>query len=73
MSQQRKKKVVTDLINKYSSDFNYKISETAIILAAGHGKRIKSQTSKMLHKIWGKPTVQRVFEACQKGLPNLTV
>ncbi|MCB0746542.1 MAG: NTP transferase domain-containing protein [Ignavibacteriales bacterium] len=69
MSQQRKK-VVTDLINKYSSDFNYKNSETAIILAAGHGKRIKSQTSKMLHKIWGKPTVQRVFEACQKGLPK---
>ena len=27
-------------------------NEVAIILAAGHGKRIKSQTSKMLHKIW---------------------
>ena len=24
----------------------------------------------MLHKIWGKPTVQRVFEACKMGLPK---
>ena len=47
-----------------------KINETAIILAAGHGKRIKSQTSKMLHKIWEKSTVQRVFEACKNGLPK---
>ena len=25
-----------------------------IVLAAGHGKRIRSETSKMLHEIWGK-------------------
>lgn len=56
------------LIKQYSSDFNYNNKETAIILAAGHGKRIKSQTSKMLHKIWGKSTVQRVYEACKNGL-----
>ena len=24
-----------------------------IVLAAGHGKRIRSETSKMLHEIWG--------------------
>ena len=63
-----RKNIVESLITKYSSDFNYKNHETAIILAAGHGKRIKSQTSKMLHKIWEKPTVQRVFEACSNGL-----
>jgi len=62
---------VTKLINEYSSKFEYKNTETAVILAAGHGKRIKSQTSKMLHKIWGKPTVERVFEACKSGLPKL--
>ena len=56
------------LIKEYSSNFNYNNKETAIILAAGHGKRIKSQTSKMLHKIWGKSTVQRVYEACKNGL-----
>ena len=61
---------VIKLADKFSTDFNYNRKETAIILAAGHGKRIKSQTSKMLHKIWGKPTVQRVYEACKSGLPK---
>ncbi len=67
---EKRKKTVNDLIKKYSSTFDNKKNETSIILAAGHGKRIKSQTSKMLHKIWGKPTVQRVFEACKSGLPK---
>ncbi len=62
---------VNKLIKNYSSKFNLKNSETAIILAAGHGKRIKSQKSKMLHKIWGKPTVERVFDACKQGIKNL--
>ena len=65
-----RKNIVENLITKYSSKFDYKNHETAIILAAGHGKRIKSQTSKMLHKIWEKPTVQRVYEACSNGLPK---
>lgn len=59
---------INDLIKSYSADFDYSKSETSVILAAGHGKRIKSQTSKMLHKIWGKSTVIRVAEACKKGL-----
>ena len=42
----------------------------AIILAAGHGKRIKSEKSKMLHEIWGEPTVERVHRAIIKGLPG---
>ncbi len=70
MSQSREK-LLKKIIAENSSDFEYKNPETAIILAAGHGKRIKSQTSKMLHKIWGKPTVERVFEACKNGLPKL--
>ena len=65
-----RKNIVENLIAKHSSSFHYKNKETAIILAAGHGKRIKSQTSKMLHKIWEKSTVQRVFEACRNGLPK---
>ena len=40
----------------------------SIILAAGHGKRIKSEKSKMLHEIWGKPSVLRVSEAARNGL-----
>jgi len=46
-------------------------NEVAIILAAGHGKRIKSQTSKMLHKIWEIPTVERVYNACRLGIENI--
>ncbi len=42
----------------------------AIILAAGHGKRIKSERSKMLHEIWGVPTVVRVAESAAKGLDS---
>jgi len=42
----------------------------AIILSAGHGKRIKSHRSKMLHAIWGVPTVVRVCRAAQEGLQS---
>ncbi len=66
----KRRTFINNLIKEYSSKFNSKNRETAIILAAGHGKRIKSQKSKMLHKIWGKPTVERVYEACSTGLKN---
>jgi bifunctional UDP-N-acetylglucosamine pyrophosphorylase/glucosamine-1-phosphate N-acetyltransferase len=58
-----------------NSPIDSKSKEAAIILAAGHGKRIKSNVSKMLHSIWGKPTVVRVFSACEGGLnnPNIVV
>lgn len=65
--------LIEELVNNYSDNFDYTKEETAIILAAGHGKRIKSQTSKMLHKIWEIPTVERVFNACRKGLPNSNI
>ncbi len=60
-------------VKKSLAAFDYSKNETAIILAAGHGKRIKSETSKMLHKIWGKPTVKRVYEACGKGLEKANI
>jgi len=68
-------KEVEKILKELSSKFDYSKKETAVILAAGHGKRIRSQTSKMLHKIWGVPTVERVFKACEKGLgeANLVV
>lgn len=64
---------VQDIVKKLSSSFNYDYKEVAIILAAGHGKRIKSQTSKMLHEIWGVPTVERVYDACRKALNGLNI
>jgi len=39
-----------------------------IILAAGHGKRIKSELPKVAHTIWGKPSVCRVVHAIKNGL-----
>ena len=59
------------IIDNISSPINYQTPEIAIILAAGHGKRIKSQKSKMLHKIWGIPTVERVLNACIKGIEDV--
>ncbi len=64
---------LNELLETYSADFDTSKKETSIILAAGHGKRIKSQRSKMLHKIWGEPTVARVFNACAKGLKNANI
>jgi bifunctional UDP-N-acetylglucosamine pyrophosphorylase/glucosamine-1-phosphate N-acetyltransferase len=40
----------------------------AIILAAGHGKRIKSETPKVAHPVWGVPSIVRISEAARKGL-----
>lgn len=53
-----------------STKFN-NTKEVAVILAAGHGKRIKSQTSKMLHRIWEITTVERVYNACKLGIENI--
>lgn len=64
-------KEIDQLVEKLSSKINSKVPEIAIILAAGHGKRIKSQKSKMLHKIWGVPTVERVLNACARGIKNI--
>ncbi|MFZ2323551.1 MAG: NTP transferase domain-containing protein [Ignavibacteriaceae bacterium] len=57
-------------IKELSTGFNNS-NEVAIILAAGHGKRIKSQKSKMLHKIWQIPTVERVYNACRHGVESI--
>ncbi|MEI7812897.1 MAG: NTP transferase domain-containing protein [Ignavibacteria bacterium] len=64
---------VCQTADELSSEFNYSSHEVAIILAAGHGKRIKSQTSKMLHKIWEVPTVERVYNACQNAIEGINM
>jgi len=55
-------------LENLSSDIDPTSDSLAIVLAAGHGKRIKSETSKMLHEIWGVPTVVRVANAAKRGL-----
>src|SRR3954470_17348540 len=40
-------------------------SPVAIILAAGHGKRMKSEKAKVLHEVCGRPMIQYVVEAAR--------
>jgi bifunctional UDP-N-acetylglucosamine pyrophosphorylase/glucosamine-1-phosphate N-acetyltransferase len=40
---------------------------TAIIMAAGKGTRMKSERSKVLHDVAGKPMLGYVIDACQKA------
>ncbi len=61
---------LTSILSDLSSSYSSNAKTLAIILAAGHGKRIKSEKSKMLHEIWGVPTVERVHRAIEKGLPG---
>jgi len=62
---------IYEIVDKLSSNLNPNVNEVAIILAAGHGKRIKSQRSKMLHNIWEIPTVERVYNACRRGIEGI--
>jgi bifunctional UDP-N-acetylglucosamine pyrophosphorylase/glucosamine-1-phosphate N-acetyltransferase len=55
-------------LDSLSSEIDTQHPHVAIILAAGHGKRIRSERSKMLHQIWGVPTVTRVAQAARRGL-----
>ena len=59
---------IRQVLSGLSAPLDKQARDISIILAAGHGKRIKSSTSKMLHEIWGKPSVVRVAEACAGGL-----
>lgn len=40
---------------------------TAVILAAGEGKRMKSEYSKVIHKVAGKPIIRRVCDTVKKA------
>jgi len=59
---------IREFLKSMSDEIDPGCTDLAIILAAGQGKRIKSSTSKMLHTIWGKPTVSRVCNAAENGL-----
>jgi bifunctional UDP-N-acetylglucosamine pyrophosphorylase/glucosamine-1-phosphate N-acetyltransferase len=47
------------------------MSLAVILLAAGHGTRMKSKTQKVLHPVAGKPMVEHVFEAA-RSIADLT-
>ncbi|MCK5594702.1 NTP transferase domain-containing protein [bacterium] len=57
---------------KYALEHSDKIdcskNAVSIILAAGHGKRLKTESQKVLHKVWGIPSVKRIAESAKQGL-----
>jgi bifunctional UDP-N-acetylglucosamine pyrophosphorylase/glucosamine-1-phosphate N-acetyltransferase len=65
---EEQERVITEELAKLSDHIDQHSGEISIILAAGHGKRIKSEKSKMLHEIWGKTSVWRVSDAAARGL-----
>jgi len=62
---------IIKITKELSSGTDKITNELAIILAAGHGKRLKSEKSKMLHSILGVPTVERVYNACKEGIEDI--
>ncbi|MCH7769807.1 MAG: NTP transferase domain-containing protein [Bacteroidetes bacterium] len=62
---------IIKMVDELSSELDKNIKEYAIILAAGHGKRLNSEKSKMLHTILGVPTIERVYNACKKGVGEI--
>lgn len=69
MAEQNHQKII-ETIGDLSSEIDITSKDISVILAGGHGKRIKSETPKMLHKIWGVPTVFRVVNTVTEGLGN---
>lgn len=55
-------------IRAYSQKLNMKSRSISVILAAGHGKRIKSETPKVVHPVWGIPSVLRLESAVKAGV-----
>jgi bifunctional UDP-N-acetylglucosamine pyrophosphorylase/glucosamine-1-phosphate N-acetyltransferase len=64
---------IIKLVKKLSAGTDKVTNEIAIVLAAGHGKRLKSEKSKMLHTILGVPTVERVYNACKEGIKDIYI
>lgn len=62
--------VVRSQLRDLDSPLHDEPPRVGIVLAAGHGTRIRSDTSKMLHEIWGRPTVQRVADGVADGLDS---
>ena len=51
-----------------SDKIDYSKNIVSVILAAGHGKRLKTESQKVLHEVWGIPSVKRISESAKQGL-----
>ncbi|MDI9260803.1 bifunctional UDP-N-acetylglucosamine diphosphorylase/glucosamine-1-phosphate N-acetyltransferase GlmU [Alicyclobacillus sendaiensis] len=43
------------------------MAQTAVVLAAGHGTRMKSQTHKVLHPVCGKPMIHHLLDSLREA------
>jgi bifunctional UDP-N-acetylglucosamine pyrophosphorylase / glucosamine-1-phosphate N-acetyltransferase len=59
---------ISKAMKSNSGKLDPKSRNVAVILAAGHGKRIKSGTPKVVHPVWGVPSVLRLSKAVEEGL-----
>ena len=53
---------------EHSDKIDYSKNAVSIILAAGHGKRLKTESQKVLHKVWGISSIRRIAESAKQGL-----
>ncbi|SIS85906.1 bifunctional UDP-N-acetylglucosamine diphosphorylase/glucosamine-1-phosphate N-acetyltransferase GlmU [Alicyclobacillus vulcanalis] len=50
------------------------MAQTAVVLAAGHGTRMKSQTHKVLHPVCGKPMIHHLLDSLgEAGIGQVVV
>lgn len=61
---------IESFVKSNSSPLNPKEKNLGIIMAGGHGKRIKSSLPKVAHLVWGKPSAERVLASAQTGLKS---
>lgn len=64
----QEKNIIKQKIKQENDSFNKKKDSFFIVMAAGHGKRIKSTTPKVLHRLWGEINLVRVIDEISKGL-----
>lgn len=62
------KQSIQQIIKKNNDSFQLNNNSFSIVMAAGHGKRIKSTTPKVLHRLWGEINLVRVINEISKGL-----
>ncbi len=61
-------KEIQEYILEHSDKIDYSKNIVSVILAAGHGKRLKTESQKVLHKVWGISSVKRISESAKQGL-----
>ncbi len=60
--------VAETLAKRLSGSLELEQRDVFLVLAAGHGKRLRSSLPKVMHPMWGVPSLSRVIAAAEAGL-----